>query len=211
MKEQKVLNYYVLCNRLKDTIRTGWKVWEVQKDRLESVAEHIFGTQMLAIAMKMEYDYQLDIQKVLMMLAVHELGEIEIGDIVTESVSGINKNEIEHAAVHRILAPLAGGEEIEALFIEFDSHATPEAQFAYMCDKLEADLQCRIYDETHCTSPQYRLTQLATENPGVKKAVEENPTWSSAWIKFNQSVQPYDEHFLAVSNYALTHTITDTE
>ena len=48
-KEQNVINYYVLCNKLKNVIRTGWKDWNVQRDRVESVAEHIYGVQMLAI------------------------------------------------------------------------------------------------------------------------------------------------------------------
>ncbi len=52
-KEQKVLNYYVICNRLKDVIRTGWKDWNVKRDRIESVAEHIYSVQMLAIAMNL--------------------------------------------------------------------------------------------------------------------------------------------------------------
>ena len=72
-KEKKVINYYVLCNKLKNVIRTGWKDWNVQRERLESVAEHIFGVQMLAIAMKSEYNYDVDISKVLMMIAIHEL------------------------------------------------------------------------------------------------------------------------------------------
>lgn len=46
-KEQNVINYYVICNRLKNVIRTGWKNWNVQRERIESVAEHIFGVQML--------------------------------------------------------------------------------------------------------------------------------------------------------------------
>jgi putative hydrolase of HD superfamily len=72
-KEEKVINYYVLCNKLKNVIRTGWKDWNVQKERLESVAEHIFGVQMLAIAMKSEYNYDIDILKVIIMIAIHEL------------------------------------------------------------------------------------------------------------------------------------------
>lgn len=52
-KEQKVLNYYVICNRLKDVIRTGWKDWNVKRDKIESVAEHIYSVQMLAIAMNL--------------------------------------------------------------------------------------------------------------------------------------------------------------
>ena len=72
-KEKKVITYYVLCNKLKNIIRTGWKDWNVQRERLESVAEHIFGVQMLAIAMKSEYNYDIDILKVIMMIAIHEL------------------------------------------------------------------------------------------------------------------------------------------
>jgi putative hydrolase of HD superfamily len=72
-KEKRVINYYVLCNKLKNVIRTGWKDWSVQRERLESVAEHVFGVQMLAIAMKSEYNYDVDILKVIMMIAIHEL------------------------------------------------------------------------------------------------------------------------------------------
>jgi putative hydrolase of HD superfamily len=72
-KEKNVINYYVLCNKLKNVIRTGWKDWNVQRERLESVAEHIFGVQMLAISMKSEYNYDVDILKVIMMIAIHEL------------------------------------------------------------------------------------------------------------------------------------------
>ena len=54
-KEQSVINYYTLCNKLKDVVRTGWLNWCVKRDRVESIAEHVFGVQMLAIAMKLEY------------------------------------------------------------------------------------------------------------------------------------------------------------
>ena len=53
----------VLCNKLKNVIRKGWKDWHVKKERLESVAEHIFGVQMLAIAMKSEYEYDVDLNE----------------------------------------------------------------------------------------------------------------------------------------------------
>jgi putative hydrolase of HD superfamily len=66
-KEKNVINYYVLCNKLKNVIRTGWLDWNVQRDRVESIAEHIFGVQMLAIAMKSEYEYDIDLTKVIFM------------------------------------------------------------------------------------------------------------------------------------------------
>ena len=42
-KEERVIKYYVLCNKLKNVIRTGWLNWKVNQDRIESVAEHIYG------------------------------------------------------------------------------------------------------------------------------------------------------------------------
>ena len=116
-KEQNVINYYVICNRLKNVIRTGWKNWNVQRERLESVAEHIFGVQMLAIAMKSEYQYDVDIMKVIFMLAVHELGETVIGDLTQFQISKDEKEKLEHEAVNKILSGLLDGNQIEQLFL----------------------------------------------------------------------------------------------
>ena len=146
-KEESVINYYVICNRLKNVIRTGWKNWNVQRERIESVAEHIFGVQMLAIAMKSEYQYDVDIMKVIFMLAVHELGETVIGDLTQFQISKDEKEKLEHQAVNKILSGLLDGNQIEQLFLEFDAHDTKESIFAYQCDKLECDLQSKLYDE----------------------------------------------------------------
>ena len=84
MQEQKiknVLNFYVLCNKLKDIVRTGWMNWHVERERVESIAEHIYGVQMLALAIYSEFQYDIDIQKVIYMLAIHELEETIIGDL----------------------------------------------------------------------------------------------------------------------------------
>ncbi len=93
-KEESVIKYYVLCNKLKNVIRTGWMDWKVQRDRIESVAEHIFGTQMLAIAMKSEFEYDIDIMKVICMLAIHELGETVIGDLTQFQIDKDEKEKI---------------------------------------------------------------------------------------------------------------------
>ena len=132
-KAENVVKYYVLCNKLKNVIRTGWKDWKVQRDRIESVAEHIYGVQMLAISIKSEYQYDVDIMKVIYMLAIHELGETIIGDLTEFQISRKEKEKIEHEAVHNILSSLIDGEEIEKLFLEFDAQETKEAIFAYQC------------------------------------------------------------------------------
>ena len=59
--EESVINYWVLCNKLKNLIRKGWVDWHVTRERVESVAEHVYSVQMLAIAMKSEYKYDIDL------------------------------------------------------------------------------------------------------------------------------------------------------
>lgn len=206
-KEENVVNYYVICNKLKNIIRTGWKDWNVKKERLESVAEHIFGTQMLAIAMKSEYQYDVDIMKVIFMLAIHELGETIIGDLTQFQISKDEKIKIEHDAVKEILSNLLEKKQIEELFLEFDSHKTKEAMFAYQCDKLECDLQSKLYDEEGCVDLNHQEGNKTMDNKLVKQLLQEGNSWSEMWLKFGQSIYPYDDNFIAVSNYALNNNI----
>lgn len=206
-KEENVINYYVICNKLKNIIRTGWKDWNVKKERLESVAEHIFGTQMLAIAMKSEYQYDVDIMKVIFMLAIHELGETIIGDLTQFQISKDEKIKIEHDAVKEILSNLLEKKQIEELFLEFDSHKTKEAMFAYQCDKLECDLQSKLYDEEGCVDLNHQENNKTMDNKLVKQLLQEKNSWSEMWLKFGQSIYPYDDNFIAVSNYALNNNI----
>ena len=200
-REENVIKYYVLCNKLKNVIRTGWKDWKVQRDRIESVAEHIFGVQMLAIAMKSEFEYDIDIMKVIYMLAIHELGETVIGDLTQFQIDKKEKEKIEHEAVHKILASLIDGEEIEALFLEFDAHETPEAIFAYQCDKLECDIQCKLYDQEKCVDLKHQEGNNTVNDDTVKELLETGKSWSQMWLEFGQSRYPYDKNFLSVSNF----------
>lgn len=208
-KEKKVLNYYILCNKLKNVIRTGWKDWHVKRERLESVAEHVYGAQMLAIAMKSEYQYDINMEKVIYMLAIHELGEAIIGDLTQFQVSREVKKAIEHIAVHAILGNLLDGEEIEALFNEFDDHKTPEAMFAYQCDKLECDIQSKLYDQEGCVDLTHQEDNKTAQNPLVRELLDAGRSWSGMWMEFGQLTYPYDENFMAVSKYANTHLIRE--
>ena len=206
-KEENVVNYYVICNKLKNVIRTGWKDWNVSKDRLESVAEHIYGTQMLALAMYSEFNYDLDIKKVIYMLAIHELGETLIGDLTQFQISKSEKEKLEHEAVHKILNGLVNGNEIEKLFLEFDSHNTKESLFAYECDKLECDIQSKIYDEEGYVDLNNQKDNKTIDNERVKKLLKSGESFSSMWIKYGQETYPYDENFRSVSNYVINNKI----
>ena len=206
-KTKNVVKYYVLCNKLKDVIRTGWKDWKVDRKRVESVAEHIFGVQMLAIAMYSEYQYNIDISKVICMLAVHELEEIYIGDLTLFQISKEEKEKLGHAAIIKVLDGLLEKEQIINLILEFDERKTKEASFAYLCDKLECDLQSKIYDEEHCVDLNHQEGNSTFKNKRVQELLEEEKTFSGMWLSFGQERYPYDKNFLEVSNYAKNNNI----
>lgn len=208
-KEENVVNYYVLCNKLKNVLRTGWIDWNVNRDRIESIAEHIYGVQMLAIAMKSEYQYDIDIMKVIYMLAIHEIGETIIGDLTQFQISHEEKEIIEHNAVRNILSEMLDGEEIEKLFLEFDEHETPEAIFAYQCDKMECDIQCKLYDQEGCVDLSNQENNSTANTELVRKLLESEQSWSGMWLAFGQQKYPYDENFTAVSNYVKNNRIED--
>lgn len=205
--EEKVLSYYALCNKLKNIIRTGWKNWNVKQERLESVAEHIFGTQMLAIAVYSEYKYDLDIMKVIYILAIHEIGEAIIGDLTQFEITKEEKQKREYEAVCQVLSGLKDKEYIKNIFLEFEEKQTPEAIFAYECDKLECDLQCKLYDQQNAVDLKDQKNNQTINNTLVKKLLEEGNNWSSMWLKFSKNTYNYDENFKKISDYARKNKI----
>lgn len=206
-RAKSVVKYYVLCNKLKNVIRTGWKDWRVSRDRLESVAEHIYGVQMLAIAMKSQYEYDIDLEKVILMLAIHELEEIYIGDLTLFQISKEEKEKLGHEAVSKVLEGLLEKDEIKSLIIEFDERMTKEAVFAYRCDKLECDLQSKLYDEEGCVDLNNQEGNKTFYDDKVQKLLEKEKSWSGMWLQFGQDRYHYDENFIEVSNYAKNNKI----
>ncbi len=208
-KEENVLKFYVLCNKLKNVIRTGWKDWHVERERLESVAEHIYSAQMLAIAMYSEFDYDVDIYKVIYMLAVHELEEILIGDLTQFQISREEKAKLGHEAIEKVLNSLGDKEKIKEIIYEFDERKTKEADFAYHIDKLEADLQCKLYDEEGCVIVDIEKDTQNIHDETVYKLLKEGKSWSEMWLTFGQGKYNYDQNFLSVSNFAKDNSLLE--
>lgn len=200
-KAQSVIEFYLLCNKLKKLIRTGWLDWNVKAERLESVAEHIYGVQMLALAMNSQYDYDIDINKVIKMLAVHELEEICIGDLTLFQISREEKEILGHQAIDKVLRGLIDKDEIRSLIMEFDERKTNEAKFAYQCDKLECDMQSKVYD-TEGEIPldaDSQINNSAYLNKSVQELLAQGKSFSDMWLEFGRNRYPYDDNFREVS------------
>lgn len=148
LKLLNILDTYYDLTKLKDKKRQGWLYWNVSADRIESIAEHIFGAQQLAWLIYSEANLDLDIYKVISMLSLHETEEITIGDITPfDKVTPEEKLSRGEKAVEKTFDRLLKKNMMIDLVKEFDIHDTKEGKFAFLCDKLECDLQAKKYYE----------------------------------------------------------------
>ena len=142
-----IINLHKLSCRLKKTLRKGWLNWCVSEDRIESVAEHIFATSMLAVGIYSTTKPDIDINKVITMIMLHETEEIIIGDITMFDLEQLKtKKQDGRQAVLSIFKDFSNSNHFLQIIEEYENRQTKESIFAHQCDKLEADLQARLYE-----------------------------------------------------------------
>lgn len=139
--------FYKEWIKLKDVLRAGWIKCEVPLDRTESVADHVYSCTLLAWSIIEEEKLDLDVEKVMKILLIHEVGEIYIGDITpVDGVSRAEKYQKEYEAVknlsERVHLPY-----ILDLWEEFEEMKTPESKFCKMIDRLECVMQAKSYGD----------------------------------------------------------------
>jgi len=200
-KIKTILDYYILTNKLKDVIRTGWKRWGVKRKRVESVAEHIYGTCMLAVAIWSETLPNVNISEVILMLALHETEENIVGDITPyddEKKLALKKSG--EKAVLAIFKDLIAKDVYFKLVHDFNTKATPEAIFAHKCDKLECDIQARLYSDEGCLKLEY--ADEIKEDERIKNLISNNVNdVADFFIITDRKHYPDDDIFNKISRY----------
>lgn len=204
---KNAIKFYVLCNKLKDLIRKDPLTWNVNRERIESVAEHIYGVQMLAISIYYQFNYKLDLNKVIYMLAIHELEEIEIGDLAFYETTREDKLINGRIAAEYILENFIGKQEILNILDEYNERKTEEAIFAYHCDKLECDIQIKLYDQEECFDLNNQTNNPIINIPSVKKVLDCENSISNAWIEFDRNKYEDDPIFIDIINWLKNNKI----
>lgn len=132
---QQVIDFLLEMDRLKAVTR---KVKPLGLNRYENSAEHSWHLCMFAIAAEPYAESPVDLNHVLRMLLVHDIGEIDTGDTMAYVEGGWEERKQEElAAVKRItsLLPAEQATALVALWEEFEQGETPEARFANAVDR----------------------------------------------------------------------------
>ena len=132
---QAIVDFILELDRLKGVTR---KTRPVGLDRYENTAEHSWQIAMLAFALAPYAEEPVDIQRVVLMLLVHDIGEIDTGDTIFYIEEGVqDRKAAERVAITRIFGHLqdAQRDHLLALWEEFEENATAEARFAHAADR----------------------------------------------------------------------------
>ena len=142
MNARELLNALSVAETLKDTTRHCY----TKKGRHESVAEHSWMMTLMAFFMRDEFP-EADMNKVIRMCIIHDLGECFTGDIPTFDKTRQDEETEDNLLLRWVTSlPKPYCDEMIALYDEMAKRETTEAKIYKAIDGLEALIQHNISD-----------------------------------------------------------------
>ena len=133
----KQIQFIIEVDKLKNVLRQSWLT---DKSRRENSAEHSWHLTVMTLVLAEHANEPVDVLRVLKMLIIHDIVEVDAGDTMAyDTVGNADKEERERAAAERLfgLLPPDQTAEIQALWAEFEAGETPEARFAVAMDRFQ--------------------------------------------------------------------------
>ena len=133
---QEQINFIMETDKLKRVIRRNYNA---DGSRLENTAEHSWQISLMALSLVGHANEKVDTCKVVKMLLIHDLVEIDAGDTYLYGDGNTTeKEQKEQQAAERIfgILPKEQGREYLAIWEEFEARESPEARFAKAIDRL---------------------------------------------------------------------------
>ncbi|EDM35846.1 hypothetical protein PBAL39_06691 [Pedobacter sp. BAL39] len=116
----------------------------MHSNRHENDAEHSWHLAVMTLVLAAHADRPIDVLKVLKMVLIHDLVEIDAGDtFIYDNLKNHTNTEEERLAAERIfgLLPKEQAEDFIAVWEEFEAGITDDAKFAKTMDRFEPLLQ----------------------------------------------------------------------
>lgn len=113
-------------------------------DRNENDAEHSWHLALMAIVLNQHANENIDLLKVVKMVLIHDIVEIDAGDtFIYDTQKSHSNTDAERLAANRIfgLLPADQAAEFISIWEEFEAGETAEAKYARSMDRLEPLLQ----------------------------------------------------------------------
>lgn len=134
---EKQIQFIVEADKVKNIFR---QTYLADGRRKENDAEHSWHLALMAVLLKEHMNEDADVARVMIMVLIHDLVEIDAGDTYAYDEKGAQtKREREVKAAERIfgILPEDQGRYFRELWEEFEAYETPEAKFAHLLDNFQ--------------------------------------------------------------------------
>lgn len=133
---RRQLEFVLEIDRLKSVLRQSYLI---DSDRHENSAEHSWHLALAAMVLGEYAKEKIDVGKVIHLVLVHDLVEIDAGDtFIYDEAANVGKAAREKEAANRLfgILPEEQAQTFMAFWREFEDRQTPESKFAFALDRL---------------------------------------------------------------------------
>lgn len=133
---RRQLEFVLEIDRLKSVLRQSYLI---DSDRHENSAEHSWHLALAAMVLGEYAKEKIDVGKVIHLVLVHDLVEIDAGDtFIYDEAANVGKAAREQEAANRLfgILPEEQAQTFMAFWREFEDRQTPESKFAFALDRL---------------------------------------------------------------------------
>ena len=134
---QKQMEFILEVDKVKQIVR---QTYLTDGSRKENDAEHSWHLALMAVLLKEYANEEVNLEKVIPMVLIHDLVEIDAGDTYAYDRAGlVTQRERETKAADRIfgMLPENQGRRFRDLWEEFEAYETAEAKFAHVLDNCQ--------------------------------------------------------------------------
>jgi putative hydrolases of HD superfamily len=163
------LQFILEIDRLKSVLRRSYLI---ETDRHENSAEHSWHLAVAAMVLAEHAKEKIDVSKVIRLVLVHDLVEIDAGDtFIYDDAGNAGKAAREQNAANRLfgLLPNDQAQSFMALWREFEDRQTSEAKFAFALDRVMPILHNVFTQGGSWKEHGIRQEQALTKNRGIEE------------------------------------------
>lgn len=169
---KKQMEFIVEADKVKNIFR---QTYLADRKRKENDAEHSWHLALMAVLLKEYSNEEADLSRVIPMVLIHDLVEIDAGDTYAyDAVGTATQKERENKAADRIFSmlPADQGEWLRELWDEFEAYTTPDAKFAHLLDNFQPLLLNDASNGLSWTEHQVKKSQIYRRNQHLPETSE---------------------------------------
>ena len=169
---EQQMKFILEIDKVKNVFR---QTYLADGNRKENDAEHSWHMAIMAFLLKEYAQEEVDIMRVVLMVLIHDLVEIDAGDTYAYDLDGLQtKREREVRAAKRIfgLLPKDQGEHFRELWDEFEAYESAEAKYAHMLDNFQPLMLNDALDGKSWKEHKVKKSQIYSRNAKTTEGSE---------------------------------------